>query len=78
MIKVNIPQQLRGGTVEHDAKTISGLLSKLDPRLNSRFVNIFVNDEDIRFLSGKDTELHDGDEVTFIPAIAGGSCLKPI
>jgi molybdopterin synthase sulfur carrier subunit len=37
-----------------------------------RFVNIFVNDEDIRFLNGLDTELKDGDEVSIIPAIAGG------
>jgi molybdopterin synthase subunit MoaD len=38
-----------------------------------RFVNIFVNDEDIRFLQGLDTELKEGDEVSIIPAIAGGS-----
>ncbi|MCS7265431.1 MAG: MoaD/ThiS family protein [Armatimonadetes bacterium] len=37
-----------------------------------RFVNIFVNDEDIRFLQGLDTELKEGDEVSIIPAIAGG------
>jgi sulfur-carrier protein len=38
-----------------------------------RFVNIYVNTEDIRFLSGEDTELKDGDEVSIIPAIAGGA-----
>lgn len=38
-----------------------------------RFVNIFVNDEDIRFLSGTDTTLSAGDEISIIPAIAGGS-----
>lgn len=37
-----------------------------------RFVNIYVNEEDIRFLKGKDTALKDGDEVSIIPAIAGG------
>ncbi|MBS0180968.1 MAG: MoaD/ThiS family protein [Nitrospira sp.] len=37
-----------------------------------RFVNIYVNEEDIRFLKGKDTSLKDGDEVSIIPAIAGG------
>ena len=37
-----------------------------------RFVNIYVNDEDIRFLKGKDTVLKDGDEVSIVPAIAGG------
>lgn len=38
-----------------------------------RFVNVFVNEEDIRFLKGKETELNDGDEISFIPAIAGGA-----
>jgi molybdopterin synthase sulfur carrier subunit len=37
-----------------------------------RFVNVYVNEEDIRFLKGKDTLLKDGDEVSIVPAIAGG------
>ena len=37
-----------------------------------RFINIYVNEEDIRFLTGKDTALKDGDEVSIVPAIAGG------
>jgi sulfur-carrier protein len=37
-----------------------------------RFVNVYVNEEDIRFLNGKDTLLKDGDEVSIVPAIAGG------
>jgi len=37
-----------------------------------RFVNIYVNDEDVRFLKGRTTELADGDEVSIVPAIAGG------
>ncbi len=37
-----------------------------------RFVNVYVNDEDIRFADGEDTALKDGDEVSIIPAIAGG------
>lgn len=37
-----------------------------------RFVNIYVNEEDIRFLKGKDTSLKAGDEVSIVPAIAGG------
>jgi molybdopterin synthase sulfur carrier subunit len=37
-----------------------------------RFVNIFVGEEDIRFLDGLDTPVKDGDEVSIIPAIAGG------
>ena len=38
-----------------------------------RFVNVFVNEEDIRFLQGDQTSVKDGDEVSIIPAIAGGS-----
>ena len=37
-----------------------------------RFVNIFVNGDDIRFLNNLDTALKDGDEVSIVPAIAGG------
>jgi len=37
-----------------------------------RFVNIFVNGDDIRFLSNLDTAVKDGDEVSIVPAIAGG------
>ncbi len=37
-----------------------------------RFINFFVNDQDIRFLQGEKTQLKDGDEVSIIPAIAGG------
>lgn len=38
-----------------------------------RFINFYVNDEDIRFLQQDDTLLKDGNEVSIIPAIAGGS-----
>ena len=38
-----------------------------------RFVNLFVNGEDIRFLSGTDTSLKSGDEVSIVPAMAGGA-----
>lgn len=38
-----------------------------------RFINIYVNEEDIRFLQGDSTALKDGDEVSIIPAIAGGA-----
>ena len=37
-----------------------------------RFVNVYVNEEDIRFLQNQQTRLKDGDEVSIIPAIAGG------
>ena len=38
-----------------------------------RFINIYVNEEDVRFLKQDNTSLKDGDEVSIIPAIAGGS-----
>lgn len=37
-----------------------------------RFVNVYVNEEDIRFLKNQQTPLKDGDEISIIPAIAGG------
>jgi molybdopterin converting factor small subunit len=39
-----------------------------------RFVNVYVNDEDIRFLGGDAHHFEDGDEVMLIPSIAGGAC----
>ena len=44
----------------------------LDEKGVRRFVNIYVGEEDIRFLSGLDTELKDGDQISIVPAIAGG------
>lgn len=38
-----------------------------------RFINFYVNDEDVRFLDGDKTPIKDGDEVSIVPAIAGGS-----
>ncbi|HWM02749.1 MAG TPA: MoaD/ThiS family protein [Actinophytocola sp.] len=37
-----------------------------------RFVNVYVNDEDVRFIGGLEAELSDGDEVVVLPAVAGG------
>lgn len=41
-----------------------------------RFVNIYLNEEDIRFLKAEDTEVKDGDEVSIVPAIAGGGICR--
>jgi sulfur-carrier protein len=38
-----------------------------------RFVNVYLNDEDVRFLGGLETPVKDGDTVTVLPAVAGGS-----
>jgi MoaD family protein len=37
-----------------------------------RFVNVYVNDEDVRFIGGLEAELSDGDQVVVLPAVAGG------
>ncbi len=39
-----------------------------------RFVNIYVNGDDVRFIDGLQTKLNEGDEVSIVPAVAGGSC----
>lgn len=67
-----------GGTV---ADVIADLEAKypgmkdrlLDEKGVRRFINIFVGDEDIRFLDGLKTELKSGDRLSIVPAIAGGS-----
>jgi molybdopterin synthase sulfur carrier subunit len=73
------------GEVEAKASSVAEMIDNLNathPGLKDRlcdekgelrrFVNIYVNEEDIRFLKGKDTSLKDGDEVSIVPAIAGG------
>ena len=72
--------------VEGAGDTINDLLSDLDAKFPGlrgrlvteegglhRFVNVYVNDEDVRFLGGLGTPLSDGDNVTVLPAVAGGS-----
>ena len=80
-------QRLTNGQaeVQCDGKTVTELLQDLERRYHGtkerscheqgklrRFVNIFVNEEDIRFLQGDQTAVKSGDEVSIIPAIAGG------
>jgi molybdopterin converting factor small subunit len=51
----------------------AGLQARLmDAGSLRRFVNVYLNDEDVRFLSGLDTPVKDGDAVTILPAVAGG------
>lgn len=45
----------------------------LDGEALRRFVNVYLNDEDVRFLDGINTAVADGDTVTILPAVAGGS-----
>jgi molybdopterin synthase sulfur carrier subunit len=71
--------------VEVSAATIGDAISELQTRYPGikerlvdesgavrRFVNVYVNEEDIRFLQNQQTSLKDGDEISIIPAIAGG------
>jgi sulfur-carrier protein len=71
--------------LECDATTISNLVEVLEvehPGIKARlcddsgklrrFVNFYLNSEDIRFMENEATELSDGDEVSIVPAIAGG------
>lgn len=44
----------------------------MDDKGVRRFVNLYVGDEDIRFLDGLETEIRDGEELSIVPAIAGG------
>ena len=37
-----------------------------------RFINVYINDEDVRFIGGLDAQLKDGDSITILPAVAGG------
>jgi sulfur-carrier protein len=62
-----------GEIIDDLDKQHPGIKSKLvDDNGVRRFVNIFVGDEDIRFLEGIKTKVNDGVEISIIPAIAGG------
>jgi molybdopterin synthase sulfur carrier subunit len=59
--------------IEHLESNHPGLKERLlDGEDLRRFVNVYVNDEDVRFTGGLDTEVSDGDEVVVLPAVAGG------
>jgi MoaD family protein len=58
-------------TFSSDYPQVKERLINKDGEFN-RFVNVYVNGEDIRFLNGTSTKLNDGDEISIVPAIAGG------
>jgi len=73
-------------TVEGKGDSLAALIDDLDSRhpglrarlvtddgVLHRFVNVYVNDEDVRFTGALDTALSDGDAVTVLPAVAGGA-----
>lgn len=80
-------RSLTGGTgeVEADGRTLSELIDDLERRYPGikerlceetgqvrRFINVYIDKEDVRFLNGLETEISDGTEVSILPAIAGG------
>lgn len=67
-----------GGTVAELVESLESAHPGIKERMVEdgavrRFVNVYVNDEDIRFTGGLETELSDGDTVVILPAVAGGS-----
>ena len=72
-------------SVEGSGSTLGELLTDLEVRHGGlrerlvddsglrRFVNVYLNDEDVRFLGGLETPVADGDTVTVLPAVAGGA-----
>ncbi len=71
--------------VEVEGSTVKEVIENLESNHNGikericdengeirRFINFYVNEEDIRFLSNQETEVKDGDQISIVPAIAGG------
>lgn len=76
--KGNAEVQAKGDTVDAVVADLDRQFPGLRERLVDesgelrRFINIYVNQEDIRFLQSRQTAIKDGDEVSIVPAIAGG------
>jgi MoaD family protein len=73
-----VSAQVEGGTVGEALEALYTEHGELRGRLADdggslrRFVNVYIGGEDIRFLDGLDTPVSDGDELTILPAVAGG------
>ena len=71
-------------TVEAEGSTLSAVISNLDAQYAGigerlleygalrRFINVYINDEDVRFLGSLEAPIKDGDSITILPAVAGG------
>jgi molybdopterin synthase sulfur carrier subunit len=71
--RVNAAGETVGAIIADLESNYSGISERLvDNGKLHRFVNIYVNDEDIRFSGGLETAIADGDSVTILPAVAGG------
>ncbi|HEY1853454.1 MAG TPA: ubiquitin-like small modifier protein 1 [Solirubrobacterales bacterium] len=69
--------EVSGGTVGEALDAVFDAHTELRERITEdgtlrRFVNVYVSGEDIRFQQGLETEIREGDEVTILPAVAGG------
>ncbi|HEX2392058.1 MAG TPA: ubiquitin-like small modifier protein 1 [Solirubrobacterales bacterium] len=69
--------EVSGSTVGEALDAVFAAHTELRERITQdgdlrRFVNVYVSGEDIRFQQGLETELNEGDEVTILPAVAGG------
>lgn len=69
--------EVRGATVGEALDAVFAAHSELRDRITEdgtlrRFVNVYVSGEDIRFQQGLETQISEGDEVTILPAVAGG------
>jgi sulfur-carrier protein len=70
--------EVGGGTVQAVLKDLEAKCPGIGARLFDgaqvrRFINVYLNDEDIRYLQNLDTPVKDGDELAIIPAVAGGA-----
>ena len=76
-------------TVQAQGSTLAEVIDDLDRQYSGlkarlvtngslhRFVNVYVNDEDVRFAGGLDAAVAEGDNVTILPAVAGGAATMP-
>jgi len=71
---VHVTAATVGGAIAELQSRYPGIKERLTDESGGvrRFVNVYVNEEDIRFLQNQETALHEGDEISIIPAIAGG------
>jgi len=71
-------------TIEASGATLAAVITDIDSQYSGlaerllengalrRFINVYINDEDVRFLGGLETQIKDGDSITILPAVAGG------